>query len=73
MISPVLPGVLDFQNWLEDSGRGYLQAGVEHWNTGEALLEIFRRAGVRGIIGSDSIQDTLPMARDIIAIRCKPR
>jgi hypothetical protein len=68
-----MTSVADFREWLDRSGRGYLAEGLGHWPVGEACLEIFRRAGVRGISGSDLIHETLPMARDIIAIRCKPR
>jgi hypothetical protein len=63
----------DFRDWLDFSGRGYLQDGVGHMDIGDALMEIYRRAGVRGISKTDSVVDTLPMAREIIAIRCKPR
>ena len=63
----------DFQNWLEITGRGHLSDGVGAMPIGDALLEIYRRAGVRGIKSSDSIVETLPLARDIIALRVKPR
>jgi hypothetical protein len=69
----VLVSVQDFHDWLERSGRGYLADGVHDWLAGMALLEIFKRAGVRGIGEKDNILDTLPLARDIIALRCKPK
>lgn len=65
--------VLAFRWWLQRSGRGYLAEGLVGLELGQALLEIFRRAGVRGITGSDSVADTLPMAQELIALRFKPR
>jgi hypothetical protein len=65
--------IRDFQVWLNRTGRGHLHADLGNWEPGAALLEVFRRAGVRGISHTDSMADTLPMARDIIAIRVKSR
>jgi hypothetical protein len=65
--------VRGFQVWLEKSGRGYLAQGLDDCEPGQALLEIFQRAGVRGIGPTDSVVDTLPMAQELIALRCKPK
>ena len=75
MIEGLLPGlgaVLYFQRWLGASGYGYLANGLRDKDPGQALLEIARRAGVRGLTGQDSILDTLPMVQDLIRLRCKP-
>lgn len=72
MITPLLGQVVYFQKWLRASGYGYLESGVEKLDPGSALLEIARRAGVRGLRQDDSIDDTLPMIQDIIKLRCKP-
>jgi hypothetical protein len=61
-----------FKQWLERSGYGYLANGVGSMLIGDAILEIARRAGVRGLTGSDSILRTLPMIQDLIVLRCKP-
>lgn len=65
--------ILAFQRWLEASGRGFLQKGVDHLPVGDALLEIYRRAGVRGIRRTDSIAETLPLAMELIMLKVKPR
>jgi len=39
---------------------------------GDALFEIARRAGVRGLKRDDVIWETLPMVAEIIKLRCKP-
>lgn len=73
MIGAAIGSIIEFKLWLRDSGRGYLEDGLGDWSPGAALFEIARRAGVRGLHESDSIVDTLPMVRGIIAVRCPPR
>jgi hypothetical protein len=71
-LDAVVGSVTAFKNWLERSGRGYLAEGVDAMPVGDGQMEIFRRAGVRGIGPKDSIIMTLPLAQTIIAMRCKP-
>lgn len=65
--------ITDFQVWLHSSGYGYLAEGVHNMDVGKALLAIANAAGVRGLSGSDSIRETLPMVRELIVVRCRPR
>jgi hypothetical protein len=62
-----------FQRWLKANGYGYLESGVGHLGPGLAVLEIARKAGVRGLSPRDVIADTLPMVQDLIRLRCKPQ
>ena len=61
-----------FQNWLQANGYAYLEDGLATWDVGDAILEIAKRAGIRGLRGTDVIVDTLPMVQDLIRLRCKP-
>lgn len=65
--------VSSFRRWLRESGREFLQEGVGHLPPSEALMEIFRRAGVEGITGSDKVLETLPKAQRFIEKNCPPR
>lgn len=65
--------LLYFKDWLEENGYSYLADGVGHMLVGEAIMEIARRAGVRGLRGSDGIAETLPMIMDVIELRCRPQ
>ena len=67
------PSLGAFQFWLRKSGYDYLDDGVAFMPVGDALMEIARRAGVRGLRGEDSILETLPMIARLIELRCKPR
>ena len=64
--------VVAFRRWMTANGYGYLADGLGDKDPGEALLEIARRAGVRGLMSNDSVIDTLPMVQDLIRLRCKP-
>lgn len=43
--------------------------GVDSMETGAALLEIARRAGVRGLTMADNVHDTLPIIAEIAYLR----
>jgi hypothetical protein len=65
--------LLAFQNWMQANGYSYLEAGVGSMSPGDAIKEICRRVGIRGIKGNDVIVETLPMIRDLIRLRCVPK
>jgi len=67
-----LNDAIGFKWWLDREGYGYLAAGVGSLPAGDALFEIARRAGVRGLKRDDVIWETLPMVAEIIKLRCKP-
>jgi hypothetical protein len=72
MYEPLVYDLLAFKVWLEANRYEYLADGVGGMLVGDALLEIAKRAGVRGLTGSDSITKTLPMVQDLIKLRCRP-
>ena len=72
-LSVGLGAIIFFQRWLDSSGYGYLADGLGDKDPGLALLEIAKRAGVRGLGPKDSIVETLPMVQDLIKLRCKPK
>ena len=72
-ILDAVSAVREFQDWLDSSGRSYLADGLGDMEVGQALLKIYEMAGIRGITGQDYISKTLPMAKRLIELRCKPR